>query len=330
MTEVKRIEVVPYDPHWPQLFEEQAIIIRKSLGDNCLAVHHVGSTAIEGLISKPTIDIIVEVKSGQGSIPLLERVGFAYRGEWNIPFKYGFTRRNGVRINLHLFENGHPEIELNLIFRDYLRSHREEREQYALLKNQLLQDESAFQKDGSIFTNYTLRKGEFIRNVLQKAGFTRLRMLKCTDEREVTKAKDFRRKYFFEPHGIEDPYLWTFNHEDHVHLVLYQGTEIIGYAHLQLWHDNRAAVRIIVIDKAKRNNQFGSQFLEACENWLKLKGYKSIHTEASPAALGFYRKSGYIGMPFNDPDGYESDPSDIAMGKVLSGYLKNGGPVCAV
>ncbi len=53
------------------------------------------------------------------------------------------------------------------------------------------------------------------------------------------------------------------------------------------------------------------------EKWLKVRGYRSLHTESSPAAVFFYEKQKYVKMPFNDPDGYESDPQDTPMGKVL-------------
>ncbi len=63
--------------------------------------------------------------------------------------------------------------------------------------------------------------------------------------------------------------------------------------------------------------QFGRQFLALCEKWLKSQGYKSLHIESSPATLKFYRLNGYIDIPFDDPDGYESDPQDTAVGKEL-------------
>lgn len=47
------------------------------------------------------------------------------------------------------------------------------------------------------------------------------------------------------------------------------------------------------------------------------KDIKSVHTQSSPAALGFYKQRGFKPMPFKDPDGYESSPDDSAMGKVL-------------
>ena len=116
---------------------------------------------------------------------------------------------------------------------------------------------------------------------------------------------------------MSDPYLWTFTDDKHVHLVLYKGADIIGYAHIQLWPEKRTAIRIIVIDEAFRRQGFGGKFLADCEKWLKQQGYKSIHTESSTNALQFYTQHDYVSMPFNDPDGYVGDPKDIEMGKLL-------------
>jgi len=121
-----------------------------------------------------------------------------------------------------------------------------------------------------------------------------IKVLECKNQTEWDAARHFRQKYFFAPHNIEDPYTWTFNHPFHQHLVLYEGLEIIGYAHIQLWKDLRAAMRIIVVDEARRNNNFGSEFLHFCEERLKTQGYKTIHAESRRTSLAFYRKNGYI------------------------------------
>ena len=59
----------------------------------------------------------------------------------------------------------------------------------------------------------------------------------------------------------------------------------------------RLSLRIIVIDEPYRGQGFGSQFLFLMERWLKIQGYKTLHTEVSPNALPFYRKYAYIDMP---------------------------------
>lgn len=313
----KMIEVVPYDPNWPHVFEAERVLIQKALEDNCLKIHHIGSTAVPGLSAKPKIDIIAVVKSGTASIASLEMAGFTYKGEWNIPFKFGFTKRNTHNINLHVFEENHPEIESNLLFRNYLRDNPEVKQAYAKLKEELLLDEFSHQRSDTRFPYYTLRKGDFIRKILKEAGFNRIRILKCNDETEWKAARYFRDKYFFGPHGISDPYTWTFNHAEHAHLLLYQGTEIAGYTHIQFWPLNRAAIRIMVVDENKRNQNLGSLFLGLCEKWLKTLGIKSIHAESRKTSLRFYTKNGYSKMLFEDPEDHESDPQDIPVGKVL-------------
>ncbi len=315
--ETRKIEVVPYDFGWPICYEEEAKKIREALGDNFLAIHHIGSTSVPGLAAKPKIDIIAVVKTPDETIKPLESIGFNYRGEYNIPMHYGFSKRDLVSVNLHVYKNNHPEIELNLTFRDYLRNNPKVKDEYAILKLGLLENKTSFEKNNSMFTGYNLGKNSFIHQILKKTGFNRLRFVICTHFNEWNAAKQFRQKYFFDKVPIKDPYEWTFNHKDHIHFILYEGVDMIGYAHIQLWPESRAAVRIIVVDDNKRGRGFGGQFLNWIEVWLKAKGYKSIHTESSPDAVQFYKNQAYTEMPFNDPDGYEGDERDTPMGKIL-------------
>ena len=58
------VDVVEYDPAWPQEFAEQrdrlTILLRGWLAE---PVEHVGSTAVPGLASKPIVDILAPVTS---------------------------------------------------------------------------------------------------------------------------------------------------------------------------------------------------------------------------------------------------------------------------
>ena len=58
---MKSVIVVPYDDTWPQKFEAEAKKISDILGDNCIEVHHIGSTAIPGIYAKPIIDIPIAI-----------------------------------------------------------------------------------------------------------------------------------------------------------------------------------------------------------------------------------------------------------------------------
>ncbi|KTD24971.1 glutamate rich protein GrpB [Legionella lansingensis] len=309
------IEVVPYSASWPMQFAEEAQAVKKALGDNCIEIHHIGSTSVPGLAAKPVIDmvpVVLEIMKVDAASSSMLALGYEAKGEYGMPFRRYFQKGGNQRTHhVHVFEVGNPEIERHLKFRDWMRNHPEDRETYAHLKQSLVRQ---YPDD---ITAYCLGKEEFIASIDQRAGFTGLRMVKALTAREWNAVCHFRQFYFFDKARLSDPYTWTFEHDDHVHFVLYQGAEIIGYAHLQLWPHHRAAMRIIVIDEAKRNHQCGSQLLALCEKWLKSQGYKSLHLESSPNALKFYRNNGYVDMPFDDPDGYESHPQDTAVGKIL-------------
>ena len=165
--------------------------------------------------------------------------------------------------------------------------------------------------------SYTLSKDDLVKEMLHKAGFDGVTMVQALTDREWKTVKSMRQQYFFDVVNVQDPYTWTFENDKHFHIVLSKGIDIIGYAHLQFWPDNRAALRIIVIEEADRNQGLGTTFLKNLERWLVHQGIKTLHTQSSPAAYNFYKKTGYVEMPFNDPDGHESDPQDVDMGKNL-------------
>ncbi|HAT7071723.1 TPA: GNAT family N-acetyltransferase [Legionella pneumophila] len=309
------IKVVPYDSSWSMQFEQEAEQIKKALGNNCIDIHYIGSTSVPGLAAKPVIDmipVVLDLSKVDSVNTAMRTLGYEAKGEYGIPFRRYFQKGDNQRTHhAHVFELGNFEIERHLKFRDWMRSHPEDREAYARLKQELARQYS------DDITAYCLGKEDFIVIIDKKAGFNGLRMVKALTPREWDKVRNFRQFYFFDKAGLSDPYTWTFEHDAHVHFVLFQGSEIIGYTHLQLWPNNRAALRIIVIDELKRNHQYGNRFLTLCEKWLKSHGYQSLHIESSPDALRFYRNNGYIDMSFDDPYGYEGDARDTAVGKIL-------------
>lgn len=315
MQKIDRVEIKPYDANWPNIFEKEAALIKRALGDNCVTIHHIGSTSVPGLAAKPIIDMIPVVRDitkVDSDNAAMEDLGYKAMGECGILLRRYFQKGLDCRThNVHVFEQNNPEIDRHLKFRDWMRTHSEDRKAYAELKKNL-----AIRFKDDIFS-YCLGKEDFIATIDRKAGWLGFRFVKVLTPTEWAAAKHFRDTYFFGPHGIEDPYTWTFNHEEHAHLVLYHGTEIIGYIHIQFWPDKRAAIRIIAVDEDKRNQNSGSQFLALSEKWLKSIGVKSIHAESRKSSLGFYLKNGYTEMSFDDPEGHESDPNDIPVGKVL-------------
>lgn len=62
---LKRGEVVlvPHQPGWAERFEDEKRLLTEVLGTSLLAIEHVGSTAVPGLLAKPVIDVAILVRS---------------------------------------------------------------------------------------------------------------------------------------------------------------------------------------------------------------------------------------------------------------------------
>lgn len=298
MTET--VKIVTYSAEWPHLFEVEKNLIANTLGDNLVDVYHIGSTAVPGLSAKPVIDIMPVVKDilkVTNAITAMEQLGYEYKGEYGIPFRRYFQKGGTTRThNVHIYEQGNPEIDRHLKFRDWMRTHEDDSDAYGRIKTEL-----ALKYHHDIM-HYCLGKESFITDIDTKTGFDGLRITQALTDNEWEAARHYRQTYFFDRVPIADPYTWTFKHAQHVHFILYQGTNIIGYAHIQLWPENRAALRIIVIDEPYRNKGIGGQFLKICERWLSHQGVKKFQIQSSAEAYPFYCKYDYIQMPFNDPD----------------------------
>ncbi len=276
----REIKVEQYNPEWPKIFESEKSIIKKSLGDNFISINHIGSTAVPGLSAKPKIDIIAEVENCEDAIIQLESVGYIYKGEWNIPFKYGFSKRGGIEINLHLYEKGHPEVELNILFRDYLRNNPDARDEYEKLKYDLLKNYNAYLKENnSIFTGYNLGKDSFIRRIIQLTGFDKLRFLYCNHRIEWEEYHRIKVEQIFSElsHIVYDYNHPHLTHEDHYHFILCKGVEVISIGHMEKLYDRKWALRGLATDKKYQGNGYGKAMLNQIENWCKSRGGRIIN-----------------------------------------------------
>lgn len=164
------IEVVAYDPRWPELFQELARAIEKELGPAALALDHIGSTAVPGLAAKPVIDIDLTVSdpADEAAYALpLARLGYDLiirEPSWH---QHRCLRLEKPRVNLHVFGPDCPENIRHRLFRDWLRTHPEDRELYARAKLESI--------DGAgLVMEYNRRKQPVIRDiyarVFQAAG----------------------------------------------------------------------------------------------------------------------------------------------------------------
>jgi predicted nucleotidyltransferase/GNAT superfamily N-acetyltransferase len=144
-----------------------------------------------------------------------------------------------------------------------------------------------------------------------------VRIVQVSNEKEWEAARRFRHVYFFGPAGIQDPYNDTLTHPSHRHFVLYQGTEIVGYAHVQFWPEQRVIIRIMAVDEHMRNQGLGQCLMQLLEAWLVEHGHCTICLDSRPTAVRFYEKCGFEPAAFKDHEGYESHTQDTQMQKQI-------------
>jgi GrpB-like predicted nucleotidyltransferase (UPF0157 family) len=207
------IEVVPYNPKWPELFAAEAKRIKQALGSNCIDIHHIGSTSVPGLSAKPIIDILPVVKDileVDQATEAMELLGYEAKGEFGMASRRFFRKGQDIRTyHIHVFEEGDPEVGRHLKFRDWMRSHEDDARSYEKLKLELA---AQFPNDR---LKYALGKDAFIASMDAKDGYDGWRLVQALTDREWAAVNALRQKYIFKSRA--DPYTWTFKHKDHVH-----------------------------------------------------------------------------------------------------------------
>lgn len=312
---MSKIEIFEYDSKWPEVFQKQSSKIHNCLGANCLEIHHFGSTSIEGMVAKRDIDILCVVQDLNQALKL-EEIGYKFRGEHNVPLRYGFSKnREEYKVNLHVVLRGNNFISLNLKFRDYLRLNPSEAKKYSVLKRKLIEDPQSHIKNNAGFSMYNLGKNLFIKDILLKAGFNDLVVNHTLHDREWVEYHRIRKAEIFNNSEFEyDPHHPTISAKNHFHFVLYKGINIVSVAHIEFIDNSFAVLRPFATDGKHHNKGYGSYMLRFLESWMKNCGVKTIKLHAYNNALNFYKNRGYIEMNFDEESMFE-DCTD--MGKYL-------------
>lgn len=164
--------IVDHDPNWSNAFDLAAAELGSALEPWAVEIEHIGSTAVDGLAAKPIIDIQVGVVSLDDSariVAAVEALGYDYIPEFerDLPNRRYFRRRSSIGItthHVHLVERtDHEWWDRHIWFRDWLRTHPDDRDRYAQLKRSLA---TAHHDDRA---GYTEAKSSFITSVLERA-----------------------------------------------------------------------------------------------------------------------------------------------------------------
>lgn len=139
---MRKLEVVPYNFEWTNMFNNEKIVLAQILNDELISIHHIGSTSVPGLIAKPIIDILIVVKDINkinDYDAALELIGYEAKGENGIPNRRYFQKGGDNRTHyLHIYELNDINITRHIAFRDYLIAHPEQANRYADKKIELV------------------------------------------------------------------------------------------------------------------------------------------------------------------------------------------------
>lgn len=156
----------PYDPQLPELFSKEKNRLEKFIGN--VLIEHVGSTAVPGLGGKGIIDIAVGVSDksnfSEVSSKLIE-AGYYYDPKDGTDERWFHGRKisDSERYHIHLTFKDSKDWKEMVSFRDYLRTHPEDVQQYAKIK------EKASELSNQDAKTYMEIKAPIILDILKKA-----------------------------------------------------------------------------------------------------------------------------------------------------------------
>jgi GrpB-like predicted nucleotidyltransferase (UPF0157 family) len=160
------------DPAWPALYAREEARIRSTLGDRVIRIAHTGSTSVPGLAAKPVIDItmlVADVLDEDAWARDLEAAGYVIRIREQEPdwFDHRTLKGPDTNVNLHVFSDGSVEWERMVGFRDWLRTHDDDRALYERTKRELLG------RPWEYVQQYADAKTTVVEEIIARAGLPR-------------------------------------------------------------------------------------------------------------------------------------------------------------
>lgn len=267
MATTRIIQVLPYDPTWPSLFQKESQALEKALGENLISIHHIGSTSVEGLSAKPIIDIIPQVKdilAVDKSNEAMAELGYTIKGEYGIPFRRFFSKPH---FNVHVFEQGSTEIERHLNFTAYLRAHPVYLKAYQQVK------EDAAQKYTNDIVAYCNAKDALIQEIDNLAGPAYLRVVQtCLDSEWEAYHRIYEEQVFSKQNNSYDSNAYFFTDSNHRHFILRKGSDMIGILHLEFVRKKNALIHALALAGNHQNKENETFLYEFAKKWLRHQG----------------------------------------------------------
>ena len=136
-------ELCEYTDEWPMVFKKLEVTLRSIYGELALDIQHIGSTSIPGMLSKPTIDVLVitdRIDKVKKLYPVFQKHGYVCWGNLVMSGEEYFTfdDKPGHRLyNVHTMSLGSEHAKSVITFREYIRTHTDEAKIYMAIKVKL-------------------------------------------------------------------------------------------------------------------------------------------------------------------------------------------------
>jgi len=162
-----QVFLVPWNDEWLEEFDKERKLIIEALNEDGIAVHHIGSTSIQGISAKPILDIAIEIEHFDDGLKYagdLENMDYVYHGVNVLPDRHYLNKGEPRTHQIHMFQKDSSYLKEQLTFRDFLNDDERSKQEYQILKEQLSQ---------TFTTNkhlYSEAKTEFVKRIIKKAN----------------------------------------------------------------------------------------------------------------------------------------------------------------
>ena len=163
----RKYTVVSYQESWKDDFVAIKNQLSEIFGDSTIEILHIGSTAVEGMSGKPTIDVLVLVKNIEVAdlvTDAMSAIGYIALGEYVTAGGRLFAKEaDGERIvNIHCFEASHPHAQEMITMRNFFQNNPDRAKEYAELKIDL------FKKYPNDYKSYRAFKDPYLTKIKER------------------------------------------------------------------------------------------------------------------------------------------------------------------
>ena len=165
----KRVVVEKWNPQWKYEYEKIVASLGKDIIYNSIKIEHVGSTSVEGLSSKPVIDLDIVIEKDKFEIikKLLNKKGYEHEGDLGIEGREAFSYSGKEELmthHLYVCPKDSKELFKHITFRNFLKNNPALASEYSKVKEQA----AVLYPDD--IDKYMEFKSEIIEKIYKKCG----------------------------------------------------------------------------------------------------------------------------------------------------------------